>query len=167
MMKGQKKRQLLDLFCGQSFLIRTITRSNSSSSRGTFSVVSGASKGIGLEFTKQLLLRPNSRVIALSRTSTDELGSLLQLYPEKLHWICTDLCDESSIKNSIAKLKSISPTVDLLINSAGILGDNTPSQPGPERSVSSIEKEWLLKTFQVRIFCIIFSFSELIIYDSL
>lgn len=119
--------------------------------RQSVQVVSGASRGIGLEFTRQLLSSSASKVIALSRTCPEggELHELMTSYPERLQWIATDLQDEASIHQSAKTIKDQHSKVDLLINCAGILGDNSSRQPGPERSISAIKKDWLTKTFEV------------------
>ncbi len=106
-------------------------------------LISGASKGIGLEFAQQLLNRTTGRVIGLSRTP----GSNHSRY----HWIPMDLEDQDSVNNAVEELKAICNRIDLLLNVAAILGDNSASQPGPERSVTHIDREWLRKSFEVNI----------------
>lgn len=71
---------------------------------------------------------------------------------ELIHVPC-DLCDNSFIDAAADILKqalSNNGGIDLLLNVAGILGDNSEQQPGPERSASAIKRDWLRKTFEVR-----------------
>lgn len=130
-------------------LRRVLHRSFSSQDDRLFAVVSGGSKGIGLSFTKALLSQSNQHVIALSRNHSEELQMLEQQYPGRLQWIQTDLENEDSIKSATSAVASTFPKVDTLINCAGILGNGSLSQPGPERTVSAITKDWLVKSFEV------------------
>jgi NAD(P)-dependent dehydrogenase (short-subunit alcohol dehydrogenase family) len=41
--------------------------------------------------------------------------------------------------------------VDMLFNVAGILGDGGSTTPGPERSISAIEREWMTKSLSVNV----------------
>jgi NAD(P)-dependent dehydrogenase (short-subunit alcohol dehydrogenase family) len=134
-------------------VIRRVLHRSFSSQGGAddrlFAVVSGGSKGIGLSFTKALLSDSKQHVIALSRNRSAELQTLEHQYPGRLQWIQTDLENEDSIKSATSAVASNFPKVDILVNCAGILGDGSPSQPGPERTVSAITKDWLVKSFEV------------------
>lgn len=132
--------------------VRYLHSNESENANKMVTVIGGASKGIGLSFLESFAKRRDgSKLIALSRSMTEELTHLVQEYPERIKWIQTDLCDENSIKLAVSQMKKEYERVDLLINCAGILGNNTPNQPGPERSISSINKDWMLKTFEVNV----------------
>lgn len=60
-------------------------------------LVTGASRGIGLEFVDQLLKR-GGKVIAGSRSISPALEDLLSKYPEELFNIELDVSNESSIE---------------------------------------------------------------------
>lgn len=116
-------------------------------------VISSSSRGIGLEFTKQLLSRSSSTstVIGLYRTKTDALNQL-QLEPsvtKKLKLVYVDLESQDSILQATKEIQQITNKVDMLINTAGILGDGGKTTPGPERSLSAIDRIWMEKTMQV------------------
>lgn len=124
-------------------------------------VVSAASRGLGLEFTRQLLQRPDTTVIAVFRSKTPEDGlqHLLDQFGERRLRLVSDVdltCPSSIVKaietiqtQCTEKNGSSTAQIDLLINSAGILGNNSPSMPGPERSVLNVDPDWLLKSMQV------------------
>ena len=120
-------------------------------------MVSTASRGIGLEFTRQLLARPDTRVFAVIRSHTPSKGivSLLEQYGSRLTVVpSVDLTDLSSIAAGVdvistaCKGRAAHP-IDLLINCAGILGDNSPNMPGPEKSILKVDPQWLELTMQV------------------
>lgn len=134
------------------------------------SVVSTSSRGIGLEFTRQLLTHTNTKVIALVRdntvltTSGSVINSLFASYPSRIRLVSVDLEDQNSIDLAPALIKraaheltnstdSRQPIgIDLLLNVAGILGDGIAPNTGPERSVSKINRDWMRKSFEVNLF---------------
>ncbi|KAH9482720.1 putative oxidoreductase C30D10.05c [Psilocybe cubensis] len=92
-------------------------------------VVTGASKGIGLEVTRILLQKFNANVIAISRTRTPEL---IQLGSDSLVIVESDVADEKALSNAISLGASRYHGIDALILNAGTLdplcriGDDTP-----------------------------------------
>jgi len=79
-----------------------------------YALITGASNGIGLALTKQLL--PTHQVIAISRT----YGDLKDIQSDNLtHW-AYDLSINSERLKLIEQLKSTIPHLNLLINNAGI-----------------------------------------------
>lgn len=130
--------------------------------RSYTAVVSTASRGIGLEFTRQLLARPDTRVFAVIRSEHPgaDLKSLVDIYADRVVIVPNvDLTDPQSIQTGIDKINAVcqgdanssssTASIDLLINSAGILGNNSTEQPGPERSVLKVDPAWLMQTMQV------------------
>jgi hypothetical protein len=117
-------------------------------------VISGSSRGIGLEFSRQLLLRTeDTKVIGLSRTSTPSLLELQAKFPGRMHVVHVDLENQESVVAAGKTIASLVTRVDLLLNVAGILGDGgkTPSTPGPERSLLNIDREWFSKTLDLNL----------------
>lgn len=80
-------------------------------------VVSGASRGLGLEFSKQLIERGDT-VIALCRTASDELRALDVRVEADV-----DVAQDSMVPNITQRLQGV--TVDVLIHNAGILRKDT------------------------------------------
>ena len=116
-------------------------------------VVTGANRGIGLQFTKKLLQDTKGTVVGCCRSPENaaSLHELSQQYPGRLDITPLDLESQHSIEQTAAQIKSKYDRVDILLNVAGILGD-AKTVPGPERSVSKIERDWLEKTFAVNVF---------------
>jgi NAD(P)-dependent dehydrogenase (short-subunit alcohol dehydrogenase family) len=92
-------------------------------------LVTGANRGIGLEYVTQILKQENTHVIATARTpdKADELKQLQDKHKDRLQLVKLDLADESSIKAAAEHLKQSGlNSLDYLVNNAGILGDFVP-----------------------------------------
>lgn len=84
-------------------------------------MVTGASRGIGLEFVRQWLER-GAKVIAGARNpnAASDLSTLLDRYTEKrLRLIELDVADERSVEHLASAIGNTE--IDILINNAGIL----------------------------------------------
>eukprot|EP01040_Poterioochromonas_malhamensis_P016336 gene16336-18519_t len=115
-------------------------------------VVSGASKGIGLEFTRQYLAEnPTNQVIAISRSYSTSLEGLSKEYGNRLRWIPADITDESSVNSATEQIKQQFPFIDVLLNVAGVLGDGQEKR-GPERSLQQLDLNWLRHSFDINLF---------------
>jgi len=122
-------------------------------------VVSSASRGIGLEFAKQLLQRTQeSRVIGLARNIENNslIASLAKEFPDRFISIKCDTTSQTSVEAAGKDIKEYvnaegrSGTVKMLFNVAGVLGDGV-STPGPERSLSKMNRDWLMHTLDVNL----------------
>jgi NAD(P)-dependent dehydrogenase (short-subunit alcohol dehydrogenase family) len=104
-------------------------------------LVTGASRGIGLEFVRQLLQRGDF-VLATARhpERAKELGSLAQVHPERLQLLTLDVTDTESFSAVQAAVAERVPALDLLINNAGVL-------PGGER-FGQLQAQNLLEAFR-------------------
>ena len=115
-------------------------------------VISGSSRGIGLEFSRQLLIRTQgTKVISLTRTETPALLDLQAQFPNRLHIVHVDLENQQSVEDAGKAVAAISSRVDVLLNVAGILGDGGKKFPGPERSILTINREWFTKTLDLNL----------------
>jgi len=63
-------------------------------------LITGVSKGLGLEIIKILLLSEYC-VYGISRSKSNEINELLSLYPQRLNWLSFDLSQTDSIKGKI------------------------------------------------------------------
>src|SRR5256885_952862 len=84
-------------------------------------LITGASRGLGFEFTRQYLADGDT-VIAACR-SPDAAPGLAQLARQSkgtLSMVQVDVADTESVRRSAAQVKS--PTVDILVNCAGVIG---------------------------------------------
>ena len=85
-------------------------------------IVTGANRGLGLEFTRQLLAR-GDRVIAGCRQPARalRLTEFAAAHPGHLHIVPLDLDKERSIASFAREASMISDACDVLINCAGVL----------------------------------------------
>ncbi|VAI27379.1 unnamed protein product [Triticum turgidum subsp. durum] len=113
-------------------------------------MVQGASRGIGLEFVRQLLRRSDQgRVVATCRApdSAAELQELRREHAGRLTVLPLDVTDESTIEVTGAAVGETHGSLDLLINAAGILSIQNVIQP--ETSLSKVQKSSLLLAYEV------------------
>ncbi|KAI8097057.1 4-dihydrotrisporin dehydrogenase [Halteromyces radiatus] len=84
-------------------------------------LITGASRGLGLEFVKQLSAQGHT-VIATARQpgQSEALSSLVD--NKKVFTVPLDTTNKDSIKSAFEKIKTISDGVDVLINNSGIAG---------------------------------------------
>ena len=84
-------------------------------------LITGSSRGLGYEFTRQYLAQ-NAQVIATCRniSSANKLHLLKQKYDKKLTIISLDVAQEDSIKEAYNLVNKSFSHVDILINNAGM-----------------------------------------------
>ncbi|XP_014517927.1 uncharacterized protein LOC106775332 [Vigna radiata var. radiata] len=131
-------------------LTRRAFSSSSSSSLGGVSMVQGASRGIGLEFVKQLLENDDKeRVIATCRNPSASTGliHLKDKFADRLRILPLDLTVESSIEASALSIKETYGRLNLLINASGIL--SIPEIMHPETTLNKVEKSSLMLAYEV------------------
>ena len=92
---------------------------NASSHRA---LVTGANRGLGLEFVRQLLQR-GGRVVASCRKPADAaaLQSLASAHPGRLHVFALAVDDEGSRLSFARDVADVFDGLDLLVNNAGML----------------------------------------------
>jgi NAD(P)-dependent dehydrogenase (short-subunit alcohol dehydrogenase family) len=91
-------------------------------------IITGANRGIGLEFVRQLVTTPNATVIATTRSTSTDDSDLKQIKASQdgssLHILHCETSNTESIasfaSSAIPLIKSNGGKVDLLINNAGI-----------------------------------------------
>lgn len=105
-------------------------------------LVTGANRGLGLEFVRQLLAR-GDRVVAACRHpgQARELTSLAGAHPGHLHVFPVDLLKPASIVELARETALVFQGLDLLVNNAGVLSSG-------ER-FGAVAAETLLAGFQV------------------
>lgn len=87
--------------------------------------ITGASRGIGFELTRQLLELPSSqigKIFALSRTVTDGLKDLISRNPDRLFHAKISVDSTESVQQAAkdVKAKLDGQGLDVLINNAGV-----------------------------------------------
>jgi len=115
-------------------------------------LVTGASSGVGLAMTRQLLA--NERVgtlYAVSRRASvsADLGALADRHPGRLLPLDADLGDENQIRRMADRIADHTPQLHLVCNAAGLL-----HAPGlqPEKSVRQVRLEHLQRVFAINTF---------------
>ncbi len=105
-------------------------------------LVTGANRGLGLAFTRQLIRR-GDRVVATARdpdaveawADLDETG--------RLHRVALDLDDPKSIAGLQAAVAAVTDRLDLLINNAGVNSRSVP-RGEPNVKLGALEPEGIL-----------------------
>ncbi|MBA0798195.1 hypothetical protein Gohar_008809 [Gossypium harknessii] len=117
---------------------------------GGVSMVQGASRGIGLEFVKQMLEKNGKgHVIATCRNPT-KATALLELknqFAERLNVLPLDVTVESTIEESARSITERYGYLNLLINASGIL--SIPSVLQPETTLSKVQKSSMMLAYEV------------------
>jgi NAD(P)-dependent dehydrogenase (short-subunit alcohol dehydrogenase family) len=85
-------------------------------------LLTGANRGIGLEFARQLL-DGGDRVIATCRHpgQAGALNALVAAHPNRLHVLPLDVASERSRNELVKELQLVTDGLDVLINNAGVL----------------------------------------------
>lgn len=82
-------------------------------------VVSGGSKGLGLNICKALL-EEGYCVATFSRKATPQLERLVAAHEGRLYWESVDIADEASLSGFLQRVKETFGRVGYLVNSAGM-----------------------------------------------
>ncbi|KAK9839402.1 hypothetical protein WJX81_000014 [Elliptochloris bilobata] len=115
-------------------------------------LVTGASRGLGLEFARQLLSRPGQSVVAACRdpSSAGDLQQLAGCHPDRLMIVPMDVADEQSIQSASEAVARRHGHLNTLLNVAGVL--HIPDVLAPETALSRVTYNNLLLNFQVNAF---------------
>ncbi len=105
-------------------------------------LITGANRGLGLEFAHKCLAR-GDHVFAGYRKQekADDLAKLAVAYPSLLTTTILDVTEEATIQSSLATVKSHVEGLDLLINNAGVSPDN--------ETLANLNAETMLHAFHV------------------
>lgn len=129
---------------------RAFSSSSSSSQANGVSLVQGASRGIGLEFVKQLLEKNDKEHVVATCRNPNASNGLLHLkdrFDDRLQILPLDLTVESSIEASALSIKETYGHLNLLINASGIL--SIPEVLQPETTLNKLEKSSLMLSYEV------------------
>jgi 3-oxoacyl-[acyl-carrier protein] reductase len=82
-------------------------------------VVTGASRGVGLEIA-QTLVRSGFKVVAIARTESEALSRAMATQPDLLHFFPGDLADLAALPDLAQRLRGRFGPIYGLVNNAGI-----------------------------------------------
>ncbi|PHT54885.1 hypothetical protein CQW23_03371 [Capsicum baccatum] len=134
---------------GYTFTFSTLA-SSVGSKRGGVSMVQGASRGIGLEFVRQLLEKNDKGYIVATCRNPSGATGLLKLkneFPERLDIHPLDLTVESTMEDSANSIRDKYGSLNLLINASGVL--SIPNVLHPETTLSKVERSSLLLAYDI------------------
>jgi uncharacterized oxidoreductase len=101
-------------------------------------LVTGGSSGIGLAFAAKFLELGNEVIVTGRRQS--KLDEVKARYPE-LHTIAADVSDATRVESLAAEVKERFPTLDVLMNNAGILVHRNLGVPATDLEALTAEVE--------------------------
>jgi len=117
-------------------------------------LIQGASRGLGLEFVRELLNRPDvDRVVATCRDpeASEGLASLCADHDDALVLVRLDVCDEPTVAAAAARVtEECGPRLHWLINCAGVLHDGPALRP--EKKLEDVDPARLQAVFAVNAF---------------
>ena len=105
-------------------------------------LVTGVSKGLGLEITKTLL-ENNYIVYGLSRSETEDITNLKNLYPKSFIFQQIDLSDIENISEKIKKIIPKGVAIHGFVNNAAVAYDDI---------ISNLNLEKLKQMYDVNVF---------------
>jgi NAD(P)-dependent dehydrogenase (short-subunit alcohol dehydrogenase family) len=120
---------------------------------GSNVLIHGASRGIGLEFARQLLAEPQvDRIFAACRSpqTATALTSLAAREP-RLRVLALDAADDDSIRAASAAVAAAAPRLHLVVNCAGLLHD-AAAGIAPEKRLTDVRQDALTTSFAVNAF---------------
>jgi NAD(P)-dependent dehydrogenase (short-subunit alcohol dehydrogenase family) len=109
-------------------------------------LVVGASRGIGLAITRQLLQEQGIQRIYASYRNTDTATGLLEINDDRLQTIRADITNSADLQKLAARIQANGDHPDFVINAAGILHEGSLQ---PEKSLSQCQPDTLTRIFQV------------------
>jgi NAD(P)-dependent dehydrogenase (short-subunit alcohol dehydrogenase family) len=111
-------------------------------------LVCGASRGIGLALSEQLLARADvARVWAVARHASQsaDLAALAERHGDRLQRLDLDCCDEAALAALAQQLRAVTPQLHLLLCTVGVLQEGAAKA---EKSLTQLDLQGLLATFQ-------------------
>lgn len=109
-------------------------------------LVQGSSRGLGLEYVRQLLLRPDTAAVVATCRAPATAAGLHALQAQhgtgRLQIVQLDSTDEASIAAAAEQVAASHSHLDLLVNASGILHDDSMS---PETALGRVSMANLLK----------------------
>ena len=117
---------------------------------GSHVLVQGASRGIGLDFVRQLLAEAAIGQVFASCRSPDQARDLAALAASepRLRVVRLDVTDDASIALAARTVAGLTDRLHLVVNCAGVLHGG-PAQLAPEKRLADVRPEALAARFAV------------------
>jgi NAD(P)-dependent dehydrogenase (short-subunit alcohol dehydrogenase family) len=109
-------------------------------------LVVGASRGIGLALTRQLLNQPGDLNVYATYRHSDTAGELLAIDDRRLQTLRGDVTSGGDLQRLAATIRANEHQPDFVINAAGILHEGALQ---PEKSLNQCDPDALTRIFQV------------------
>jgi NAD(P)-dependent dehydrogenase (short-subunit alcohol dehydrogenase family) len=120
---------------------------------GSHALVTGASRGIGLEFVRQLLAEPRlTRVFAACRQPA--LAGMLSRMASgepRLRVVALDVADEAQVEAAAREFADETDRLNLVVNAAGLLHEAAAGM-APEKRLADVRADTLAASFAVNAF---------------
>ena len=107
-------------------------------------LVTGANRGLGLEFARQYAL-DDWRVLAFCRSTSDELDRLAADHDVSIDTV--DVSDFAQIDSAAARLSNV--PIDVLINNAGLFGPKLEADNDPRQTYGQMDYDIWEQLFRV------------------
>jgi NAD(P)-dependent dehydrogenase (short-subunit alcohol dehydrogenase family) len=120
---------------------------------GSRALVTGASRGIGLEFVRQLLGAPQFVLVfaACRRPAlAPQLADLASQEP-RLRIVALDVADEAQVEAAAREVAADTDRLHLVVNAAGVLHE-TATGMAPEKRLADVRTDTLAASFAVNAF---------------
>jgi len=110
----------------------------------TYALVTGANRGLGLEWTRQLARRVN-RLFATCRhpDAAHELQEIADTHSDTLDVFALDVTSPDAIHQAVRRIQRDAGSLDLLVNNAGISGGGTSDRFG------TVDAETMMQVLRV------------------
>lgn len=134
----------------RSLFFKAYTSATGLSTEIGVSMIQGASRGIGLEFVKQLLEKDDKgQVVATCRNPNQSTGlfDLKNRFAERLDILKLDVTDENTIQEAAESIRERYGYLNLLVNTSGIL--SIPDVMQPETTLTKVQKSALMTVYEV------------------
>jgi NAD(P)-dependent dehydrogenase (short-subunit alcohol dehydrogenase family) len=109
-------------------------------------LVVGASRGIGLAITRQLLKEPGIQRVYATHRNLATADGLLEIDDERLQTIRLDVTNAGNLQGLAADIRANGDHPDFVINSSGILHED---ELQPEKSLNQCNQDSLMRLFLV------------------